>query len=492
MPPPSHTARDWFEIGETSRRAGNLAGALDAFRNSLRANPAVVAPWIGLSRVLDANSQFEEARQCLMRAVAVAPGDETARLLLATAHKNLGHTDAAETEYRNVLSAHPHSAAGHFGLGQLQEDLGAPEAAAASYRSALSIEPHNREALACLLGLGAQVDIEDEQADAARLLQSDIHDRDKALLGYGLGKAYDRQKQYDAAFHAFETANAARQRQAGTFDRKAFDERIERLIDLFSEDFFHARRRWGNASSQPVFVVGLPRSGTTLTEQIISSHSSGFGAGELNVLTDLATGTPDRLGKPDPAWPDCVMHLNEHHIAELSADYLQQSRSRAPDTARRVIDKQPLNFWHLGLVALALPNARIIHCRRDIRDCGLSIFAHNFNLQQTWSTSLEDIAHYWRGYRHLMAHWKAVTQLNILTVDYEDTVSDLETQARRITDFLDLGWEAQLLQFHENERAVQTPSRWQVRQPVYRSAMAKWRHYESHLGPLTAAFEAQS
>ena len=150
------------------------------------------------------------------------------------------------------------------------------------------------------------------------------------------------------------------------------------------------------------------------------------------------------------------------------------------------------SFWHLGLVALALPNARIIHCRRDIRDCGLSIFAHNFNLQQTWSTSLEDIAHYWRGYRHLMAHWKAVTQLNILTVDYEDTVSDLETQARRITDFLDLGWEAQLLQFHENERAVQTPSRWQVRQPVYRSAMAKWRHYESHLGPLTAAFEAQS
>ncbi|NRA85380.1 MAG: sulfotransferase, partial [Gammaproteobacteria bacterium] len=164
---------------------------------------------------------------------------------------------------------------------------------------------------------------------------------------------------------------------------------------------------------------------------------------------------------------------------------------RAPEAVLKVVDKQPLNFWHLGLVAMAFPNARIVHCTRDIRDCGLSIFTQNFNTTQNWSTDLDDIAFYWQGYKKLMEHFKQVSGLPILEVNYEETVSELEWQSRRLLDFVGLPWDECVLNFHQSQRAVQTPSRWQVRQPLYQSSKARWRNYESYLAPLMNAVEAQ-
>ncbi|MEO0973843.1 MAG: sulfotransferase, partial [Pseudomonadota bacterium] len=156
-------------------------------------------------------------------------------------------------------------------------------------------------------------------------------------------------------------------------------------------------------------------------------------------------------------------------------------------SAVRIIDKQPLNFWQLGLAAIALPHAKIIHCTRDIRPNGFSIYSQNFNVHQRWSTDLEDIATYWRGYRRLMAHWEAATSLQMMEAPYEAMVQDPEGQARQLLDFLELPWDPSVLAFHESSRAVQTPSRWQVRQPIYTSSKARWEHYEAHLAPLIAA-----
>ena len=180
-------------------------------------------------------------------------------------------------------------------------------------------------------------------------------------------------------------------------------------------------------------------------------------------------------------------HLSEQQILALADDYLFESRQRAPDTVLNVVDKQPLNFWHLGLVAMALPNARIVHCTRDIRDCGLSIFTQNFNTQQQWATDLDDIAYYWQGYKKLMAHFADVSDLKILDVAYEETVSDINQQARQLLGFIDLPWDERVLNFHQSDRAVQTPSRWQVRQPLYQSSKARWRHYECYLSSLIKA-----
>ncbi len=483
------TAKDWYELGHERKRAGDFTGALDAFRQSIKQNSCVATPWVGIAQLLDSNGQFEDARQCLQQATLADPRNVMARRLLASSHQGLGYVEEAKHEFDHALMLDPDSALTYIGLGQLQEDLGQPQSAANAYRTAIKLDPSKQEALASLLGLSRHVDIGAEIEEAEKKLL-DLTFRDQALLGYGLGKAFQQQKQYDAAFNAYASANVARRQDSEPFNHKGFDARIESMITLFSASFFEERRSWGNASDRPVFIVGLPRSGTTLTEQILDSHSQCFGAGELAVLTDLATGTPDRLGDENTYWPYCAPHLSQEQVADIGQEYIAASGQRAFTTAKRVVDKQPLNFWHLGLIAMVFPNARIIHCSRDIRDCGFSIFTQNFNHQQNWSTDLDDIAHYWQGYRKLMAHWQVVSGLQILDVAYEDTVSGLENQAQRLLDFVGLPWEDNVLNFHESDRAVQTPSRWQVRQPIYKSSKARWRQYESHLGPLIEAAKA--
>jgi tetratricopeptide (TPR) repeat protein len=482
------TAKGWYDRGNETKRSGDHTAALGYYKQSIKLNPHVAAPWIGIAKLLDSNSQFEEARQCFIRAVLADPKYLVARQMLAVSHQKLGYVEEAEREYNHAIKLNPNSDISYLGLGQLFEDLGKPEQAADAYRKAIQCAPNKQDALANLLGLSKDVDVSREIEQAKNILAT-LEDREKALVGYGLGKAYQQAKNYEAAFNAFDKANTARKAALGVFNRKAFDTRIEAMIKLFSSDFFEARKNWGDSSERPVFIVGLPRSGTTLTEQILATHPQCFGAGELSVLTDLATGTPDRLGNADSAWPETAKLLSHEQVRQLAQDYLLDSGKRAPESVCKVVDKQPLNFWHLGLVAMAFPNARIVHCTRDIRDCGLSIYTQNFNETQSWSTDLDDIAYYWQGYKKLMAHFKQVSGLKILEVNYEETVSDIERQSKTLLDFVGLTWDEKVLSFHQSDRAVQTPSRWQVRQPLYQTSKARWRNYENYLAPLIKAAE---
>ncbi|MEM9386672.1 MAG: sulfotransferase [Pseudomonadota bacterium] len=484
--PAPTTGRGWYEAGKEKQRAGDLAGALDAFRRSLKLNPHAAAAWIGLGEVLDANQQPRDGLECYRRGVAAEPKSAVAATRLARALQALGMVEGARRAYDQALALDPTSRSARLGLGELCEDQGDPQAAADAYRGVLARYPDHGEALANLLGLGRSVDISDEIALAEQRMAA-AEDRDRALIGYGLGKALDRLQRYDEAFTVLTAANAARRSLAGPFVPDAFETRVQRLTEIFSAEFFHGRTGWGAAATAPVFIVGLPRSGTTLTEQILGAHPACFGAGELGVLADLATGTPDRLGRAEPPWPENAPDLSDAQAQALGNDYAAQVTRLAPPGAVRIIDKQPLNFWQLGLVAIALPHAKIIHCTRDIRDNGFSIYSQNFNVHQRWSTDLEDIATYWRGYRRLMAHWGEVTSLQMIEAPYEAMVQDPERQARRLLDFLELPWDPSVLAFHESSRAVQTPSRWQVRQPIYTSSKARWQHYETHLAPLIAA-----
>ncbi|WP_324743638.1 sulfotransferase [Tsuneonella sp. CC-YZS046] len=441
---------------------------------------------MGLARILSRNHQRAEAIACLERAVGCEPRNAVIHVLLGRMLTQDGRLEEAKGQFEIALDLDDQADGAAVGLGGVYEDLGERGAAAEVYRRLVQARPFHAEGLAGLLGV-AEGDVLEAAFSIARDGLRAAPDADAALIGYALGKALAGLGRHDEAFAAWSAANAARRRAAGPFDRDGLDARIDRLVEIFSRDFFAARRGWGDPSERPVFIVGLPRSGTTLTEQILAGHPAVHGAGELDLLTDMATGTPDRLGRSDPSWPETALELEARHVAAIASDHLGRLDRMASGTASRVIDKQPLNFWHLGLVALAVPNARIINCIRDIRDCGLSIFSENFTPEQRWATDLGDIASYWRGYTRLMDHWRSATDLRILDVRYEDLVANLEGQSRRLLDFLGLNWEPSVLRFHEQDRAVQTPSRWQVRRPLYNSSSGRWRAYERHIGPLIAA-----
>ncbi len=482
----SREGREYYEEGVRLETSGDVSGAFDAFRRSAKANPRIAAPYVGLARILTQNRQRKDAISCLERAVSCEPANASVRAILGQTLAEDGQLDAARTVFEAVLDETPFAPAALLGLGAVYEDLGDRAAAADAYRQLLLGHPGNAEGLGGLLAV-AEGDALYVTMREARAQLEKADDQDAALIGYALGKALARAGDTDGAFDAWSAANDARRRETGPFDRNAFDRRLDRLCEIFSSRFIEARRRGGEQSDRPVFVVGLPRSGTTLTEQILSAHPEVYGAGELDLLADLATGLPDRFGRADPPWPDAAAEMTQGHVGGVGSDYLGRIAQLAPETASRVIDKQPLNFWNLGLVAVALPNARIIHCRRDIRDCGLSIYSENFTPDQRWATDLSDIAHYWRGYRRLMQHWREVSSLQILDVDYENVVADLEGQSRRLLDFAGLPWDNCVLDFHQTNRAVQTPSRWQVRQPLYQSSSGRWRSYEDRLGPLAEA-----
>lgn len=480
------SGRQLYDQGVAYEKAGDSVGAFEAYRRSAKADPRVAAPYVGLARLLSGNHQRAEALACLERAAACEPDNTTIRILLGRTLSQDGKLQDARRQFEWAMSLGDPAGAAAVELGALCEDVGERAEAADVYRRLLQAKPSHAEALAGLLAV-AEGDELETTFDAAQDRLRAAPDSDAAIIGYALGKALGRQGRHDEAFAAWSVANTARRRSAGPFDREAFDDRIDRLIEIFSARFFAARGGWGDPSERPVFIVGLPRSGTTLTEQILAGHTQVHGAGELDLLTDMATGTPDRLGRADPPWPEAALELEAGHVAAIASDHLSRLDGLAPGTADRIIDKQPLNFWHLGLVALTFPNARVIHCTRDICDGGLSIFSENFTDEQRWSTDLGDIVHYWRGYRRLMAHWAWVSGPAMLDLRYEDLVSDMEGQSRRLLDFLGLAWNPAVLSFHEQARAVQTPSRWQVRTPLYSSSSGRWRAYEGHLGPLMAA-----
>ena len=485
------TGKTLYEKGVACENAGDAPGAFEAYRLSAKLNPRVAAPYVGLARILTRNHQRSQAIACLERAIACEPQNTAIRNLLARTLSVDGNLDAAREQFEIALRLDPGFESAAIGLAAIHEDLGERAAAAGLYQHLLATSPHHAEALAGLLGVAEGGALDASLARAQDRIQS-APPIDAALIGYALGKALARRGRHSDAFAAWSAANTARRQTAGPFDRASFDARIDRLIEIFSADFFATRRDWGDPSARPVFVVGLPRSGTTLTEQILAGHPQVHGAGELDLLTDMATGTPDRLGRSDPPWPETALELAPAHIAAIASDHLGRLGALAPAGATRIIDKQPLNFWHLGLVALAFPGARVIHCTRDMRDNGLSIFAENFTPEQRWATDLSDIVHYWRGYCRLMHHWHAVAPLQILENPYETMVGDLEAAARQLVGFLDLPWDAACLAFHESDRAVQTPSRWQVRQPVYTSSVARWRHYEAEIAPLSAALAEET
>lgn len=482
-------ADGWHNLGLALRKLGRRDVAFKALKNSLLIDGARAQTWLTLGNLLIEAGQFDEALECFGRAARNDPGLAGARSRLADQFSQRGKTRRAEALFRQSLGLDPDHIEGWLGLGRTLEELGQAEGARAAYLNVLKRWPDHALALGNYLGLAGEAEVDAAESGRWCAVAEDhvrnecVGDEARALIGYGLAKYHDRRRNTAGAAGAGRAANAARRRASGPLDRESITARVDGLIATYDEEFFAARKRFGIGTDQPVFIVGLPRSGTTLTEQILSAHPLLHGAGELPDLARIAF----KVAGEREAWKAGSM-LDQMASRDAAGHYLRALRCGAPKGRLRISDKAPLNFFQLAFAAFLFPNARVIHCRRSPRDTALSIWMENFNAEQRYATDFDDLAFFTAQYERLMAHWKKVLPLPILNVQYEDTVADLEHQARRLIDFLGVPWDSRCLEFHKNERAVQTPSRWQVRQQIYTRSLERWKAYADYLPELAQAF----
>ena len=397
---------------------------------------------------------------------------------LARAERALGQATQSLSSFEAALSKKPGNIDARIGMGQSLVDAGRLSEAIKLFEELIKEQPTNS---AAYLGLSSAKkftpDDTEPEAIEAILQDESLSDNDREFMHHAIAKMYNDMKHYDDAFHHFQSEK----KLAGSrFSLSKFRKEIENTIKLFDHSFFENRRNFGVADESPVFIIGMPRSGTTLTEQIISSHPDVFGAGELQNVHILAKNIVPLL---DEEVKTGCQKFNSKQSKKFAKRYISEVQETA-DEALRVSDKMPHNFLHLGLIAILFPKAKIIHCRRDPMDNCVSCFTNKFNQVHGYNTDLETMGLYYREYRKLMDHWSEVLPIDILHVQYEETIADQNGMSRRLIDHVGLPWDDVCLRFYESDRDVSTPSRWQVRQPIYKSSVQRWRNYEGHLGSL--------
>lgn len=313
------------------------------------------------------------------------------------------------------------------------------------------------------------------------MLRQNIASDDKMLLGFSLGRTYDRLGKYDKAFRSYKLGNEASE---CNFDAKSYGQFIQSIVDVYSRDNLEGLCSASNAYDEPVFILGMPRSGTSLIEQILSSHSQVFSAGELNYITELTEKISGSLDTGEH-YPTAVNLLSVGNVNDLVETYMHRLHKLAGNSSiKRITDKMPANYTHVGFISQLFPNARIIHCMRDPRDTCLSIYFQNFQNFQQFSADLQNIGEVYLHYKRLMDHWNDVLNIPILNVQYESVVENAEEKAREIIEFCGLEWEDECMEFYKSKRNVITASFDQVNKPIYTKSVARWRNYEKHLDKL--------
>ena len=468
-----------------SHQAGRLGEAIAQYDRLLQLKPGVPQLHNNRGLALAALDRLEEAIAAYRRAADIKADDPEVLCNWAIALAQLGHWDEAEAKLRRASAKHPGFAAAYNNLGLILRDRGRVGEAKSALEEAIRLSPGNAAYYDNLAGLGSFAGCDRYVATLEAWAQNPaaLTATNRMHAHFALAKVYERFGSPAKAFAQLLAANALKRAQIA-YDEAATLRRMERTRELFTRKFITDRQGCGEQSRVPIFIVGMPRSGTTLIEQILASHPDVFGAGELS-LFEQAVGTVGGASTP-LSFPDLLSGLAAAQLGDLGALYLQKLSTRVPRAAR-VTDKMPANFLFAGLIHLALPNATIIHAVRDPADTCVSCFSVHFTRGQLHTYDLGELGRYFRHYRMLMAHWSHVLPPGrIIEVQYEELVADVEGVARRLVDRCGLSWHPRCLDFHCNDRPVRTASALQVRQPVYGSAVGRWRRYQRFLGPLLA------
>lgn len=433
---------------------------------------------------------FAGAAACFEAVIAKNPEHADAHHLLGLAWFELGQEDKAQALIIKALELRPDAAVFHHNLGVFLSIRGEMHRAEGHLREAIRIKPDYAEAFYNLSSMIKLRNPDPLTGQIEALLTDDnLPVGDVRFAHFAAGKFYDDLKEHDRAFEHYERANAT---SGAVYERDRTEALVQALRKIYSAEFLTQRNAQAtetSAPARPVFIVGMPRSGTSLTEQILASHSRVHGAGELKDIKTIANGL-SRHVKDHVPYPVSVLRAAPEVFQGYAGSYLRRLRQLGGG-AELVVNKMPLDFWYLGLIASMFRNPVILHCRRDPLDTCLSCYFQNFKAGIDFASALPDLGHYYRMYHSMMDHWKSSLPVPIVNVSYEQLVAEPEAEARRIIGAVGLDWEESCAQPHRTDRTVKTASSWQVRQPVYRSSSQRWRQYERHLGPLIAALQGK-
>ena len=481
----------WFRLGTTNLELNALKEAEGCFRRVIELQPQLAIAYYNLGRSLELQARSDEAIAVYRRLLSIGPHVE-ACYNIGTIYLSQGNFPEALEAFRQAQRIDPNNPrliAAEAGVYEKQGDFNAAYALIKPLVDAGQVTPDSALVLA---SLSQRLDC---RAQVIEMLEKLVIRHDLAgnidvlrPLHFELARLLDAADQYDRAMRHARVGNGMTR---STFDAKAYAGYVDDIVNTFTRDFMEHAPRSQLPGDHLIFVIGMPRSGTTLIEQILDSHPRVFGCGELQDIANLAKSLHDVQGVLQP-YPQGAVYLTADDCSELAGRYAQRVKVLSGG-ADYVTDKMPQNFQFLGLIAMLFPGARVIHSLRDPLDTCLSCYFQNFRFQSMslgFSTDLGNLGKYYRQYRRLMAHWRETLDITLLEVNYEDLVADQETVTRRMLEFCGLPWAEQCLKFYDSGRAVTTASYNQVRQPVYRRSIQRWKHYEQYLEPLkTALFD---
>ena len=472
-------------LAVVAMRLGRMGDAEVILQDCLEVAPSFVAARRSYASLLYRANKSALALHQLDILLEQDPRDPNSRNLRAAALAQLGDFEGSITHYASVLADFPNQPKAWMSYGHALKTVGRQGESVTAYRTALQLAPHLGEAWWSLANLKT---VQFSSADMASMQQQlkidTLSDEDRFHLDFALGKALEDAKSYEASFGHYARGNALRRTQVD-YDARDLTRHVARSIETFTKDYFLTYAGMGDTRPDPIFVVGLPRAGSTLVEHILSSHSKIEGTTELPDIIAISK----RLGqqkhhKDISHYPEALATLSREERQDLGAGFFETTQIQRKTKRPFFIDKMPNNFHHIGLIASILPNAKIIDVRRHPMACCFAGFKQHFARGQNFSTSLEDLGHYYNDYLRLMTHFEGVLPGRIHRLHYEDLVFDSATEVRTLLAYCGVEFEVACLNAHETQRAVRTPSSEQVRQPIYSDAVEQWKNFEPFLTPL--------
>jgi len=477
-----NSASALFKLGNLCEQQGRLKEAEESYREAIKAAPTAILARNRLGSLLLHLGKPAEALAEFEKAVEIEPLSASCHSNRAAALSDLNRYDEAVAACELALQLNPNLAEAYVNLGATKQTLGDLEKARAAFERALQLNPDLVQAIFSLTNIEAGPVRNSAASSIEKLLQSDkLPNMARTQLHFALARIHERNQNFAAAFEAASKANALEARRPA-YEPVAFERFVAGLKVTFTTEFFEKRRAYGSPGEHPIFIVGMPRSGTTLVEQVLASHPRVFGGGELTILAELA-GDLKRWGRATKPFPPGIVELTEPEVLRLAGAYRRHTRAIAGPT-RIVTDKMPSNVFYLGLVALLFPSAKIVFCRRNPLDVFVSTYFMMFRHPLSYGGSQEAFAHFYKCQEEAMAHWRRVLPIRVHEIEYESFVGNQEAETRKLLEHCGLEWDPRCLEFHLTRRPVRTGSDIQVRRPLNTKSVGRSEPYAEFLGEL--------